>query len=214
MQRFASFVIPQPGLALIVWTGLAAVVGACTKTVVTSYERQSSAVVEYAYINTDADFSRYTRLTTDGLEIYYPESETPPPAEDIERIRASFRRAFSTAIGDDYQIVDISGPDILKVRAQLIDMKIAGRNGDYSADGLLRDIVARGELTFVMELIDSESGTVLARAGDQTRDALVAGESAAWEEVDRAADYWAGLFRDWLDRSLNRSPDRTIGVSN
>ncbi len=202
MKRFASFTIVQPGAALLVWAGLVVSVAACTKTVVTSYERQSSAVVEYAYVNTDADFSRYTRLTTDGLEIYYPESETPPPAEDIERIRASFRRAFSTAIGGDYKIVDEPGPDVLKVRAQLIDMKIAGRDGDYSASGLLRDIVARGELTFVMELIDSESGTVLARAGDQTKDTLGAGESAAWDEVDRAADYWAGLFRDWLDRSL------------
>lgn len=202
MTRFASFTIARPALAVVVWIGLAAAIGACTKTVVTSYERQSSAVVEYAYVNTDADFSRYTRLTTDGLEIYYPESETPPPAEDIERIRTSFRRAFSTAIGGDYQIVDESGPDVLKVRAQLIDMKITGRDGDYNAGGLLRDIVARGELTFVMELIDSESGTVLARAGDQTKDTLEADGSAAWDEVDRAADYWAGLFRDWLDRSL------------
>lgn len=202
MKRPASFAILQPGVVLLAWVGLAASIGACTKTVVTSYERQSNALVEYAYVNPEADFSRYTRLTTDGLQVYYPESESPPPAADIERIRATFRRAFSAAIGEDYPIVNEPGPDVLEVRAQLIDMKIVGRDDDYSASGLLRDIVARGELTFVMELVDSESGTVLARAADQTEDDLKAGESAPWAEVDQAANYWAGLFRDWLDRSL------------
>lgn len=93
MTRFASFTIARPGLAPVVWIGLAAAIGACTKTVGTAYEQQSSA-------------------------------------------------------------------------------------------------------------------------GDQTKGALEAGESAAWAAVDRAADYWAGLFRDWLDRSLDRTPDPTIGVSN
>ena len=181
--------------------GVFSVATACTKTIVTSYERQTQSAVEYAYVNTEADFRRYSRLTTDGLEIYFPDN-IDPPAEDVERIRASFRRAFTAAIGDDYEIVDSAGPDVLKVRAQLIDMKITGREGDYVASGMLRDIVARGELTFVMEMIDSESGTVLARAGDQTADGLKSGETAAWVEVDRAAEYWAGLFRDWLDRSL------------
>jgi len=182
---------------------LSAVVAGCTRTVVTSFERRSSDAVEYAYVNTEADFGRYDKLTTEGLQIYYPDA-AEPAAADLDRIRASFRRAFLDAIGDDYKVVDEPGPDVLEVRAQLIDMKIIGETGDYEASGLLRDIVARGELTFVMELVDSQSGTVLARAGDQTRDARRPGETAAWEEVDRAAGYWAGLFRDWLDRSLGQ----------
>lgn len=179
--------------------------GACVvETTSTSFVRNSDSLVEYAYVNPEADFSRYDSLTTDGLEIYFPSNMDAPAPEDTERIRASFRRAFTEAIGDDYPFVDEPGPNVLKVRAQLVDMKVTGAEGDFVATGRLRNIVGRGELTFVMEMIDSVSGEVLARAGDQTHDATGREGEAGWDEVDAAATYWAGLFRDWLDRSLTR----------
>lgn len=181
--------------------------GCVVETTSTSFVRNSSSLVEYAYVNPDADFSRYDSLTTDGLEIYFPTNMDAPAPEDIERIRASFRRAFTAAIGDDYPIVDEVGPNVLKVRAQLVDMKVTGAEGDFVGSGRLKHIVGRGELTFVMEMVDSVSGKVLARAGDQTHDASGREGDAGWDEVDAAADYWAGLFRDWLDRSLTRKAD-------
>lgn len=108
------------------------------------------------------------------------------------------------AIGDDYEIVQSPGPDVLLIKAQLIDMKVAGAGQSYNASGRLRELVARGELTFLMEIVDSVSGEVLARAGDRTHDVRSADSAASWDEVDRAAAHWAGLFRNWLDRSLKR----------
>lgn len=176
----------------------------CVETQVETYVRQENTNVDQAYIVPGVDFSKYTRLMTDGLEIYYPQSDAPPPTEDVDRIREMFRSAFTEAIGADYEFVDVAGPDVLKIKAQLIDMKVTGASGGYTASGRLQNLVAYGELTFLMEIADSVSGEVLARAADRTRDVSSGGESAEWAEVDRAAKYWAGLFRDWLDRSLGQ----------
>ena len=193
------------GIPALAVTAAIVMLAGCVKTTTTTYVRQSNTVVEQAYIQPGADFSKYTKLMTDGLEIYYPQSDAAPPEEQLERIRESFRSAFSDAIGDDYEVVNAPGPDVLMVKAQLIDMKVTGAAGDYNPSGRLRDLVARGELTFLMEMIDSESGDVLARAGDRTKDVSTSGDAAEWAEVDKAARYWAGLFRNWLDNSLGNA---------
>ena len=178
-------------------------VAACTKTIITgSFHRVPNTAVEYAYINQEADFSKYTRLMSGGLEIYYPEGEETPDPADLDRIRGYFRDAFAAAIGDAYEIVTEPGPDVLKVSAQIVDMKISPGGAVYEATGRLRDVVAHGELTFLMEMSDSVTGQVLARAGDKSSDISADKDDATWDDVQRAAEYWAGLFRNWLDKSL------------
>lgn len=178
-------------------------VAACTKTIITgSFHRVPNTAVEYAYINQEADFSKYTRLMSGGLEIYYPEGEETPDPADLDRIRGYFRDAFAAAIGDAYEIVTEPGPDVLKVSAQIVDMKISPGGAVFEATGRLRDVVAHGELTFLMEMSDSVSGQVLARAGDKSSDISADKDDATWDDVQRAAEYWAGLFRNWLDTAL------------
>jgi hypothetical protein len=156
---------------------------ACTKTIVTgSFNRVPNTAVEYAYIN--------------------PEGEDSPDPVDIDRIRGYFRDAFAAAIGDDYEVVPEPGPGVLKVSGQVIDMKMTSGGATFDASGRLRDVVAHGELTFLMEMSDSVSGQVLARAGDKSTDISAGKDDATWEDVRRAAEYWAGLFRNWLDNSL------------
>lgn len=190
-----------PGVAVLAAAVLS--LNACTKTVVTgSFNRVPNTAVEYAYINEKADFSQYTKLMNGGLAIYYPESaERPDPAE-IDRIRGYFRDAFTKAIGDAYEIVDKPGPGVMKVQGQVIDMKMTSGGTVMDVSGRLRDIVAHGELTFLMEMSDSVTGQVLARAGDKSTDISESRDDATWDDVRRAAEYWAGLFRNWLDNYL------------
>ncbi len=179
---------------------------ACTKTVVTgSFNRVPNTAVEYAYVNEQADFSQYTKLMNGGLEIYYPEGEEPPDPADIDRIRGYFRDAFTSALGDAYEVVDEPGAGVMKVRGQVIDMKMTSGGATFDASGRLRDVVAHGELTFLMEMSDSVSGQVLARAGDKSSDISADKDDATWDDVRRAAEYWAGLFRNWLDNSLGEA---------
>lgn len=190
------------GAVLLAVVG-AAFLGACTKTIVTgSFDRVPNTAVEYAYINDQADFSKYTRLMSGGLEIYYPKGEETPDPANLERIRSYFRDAFADAIGDAYEIVTEPGPDVLKVSAQIVDMKISPGGAVFEPSGRLRDVVAHGELTFLMEMSDSVTGQALARAGDKSSDISAEKDDATWDDVQRAAEYWAGLFRNWLDSSL------------
>ena len=52
-------------------------------------------------------------------------------------MRDIFRTAFLEAIGDDYPVVTESGPDVLKVRASLIDLRTNA--GDISVGRRLDD---------------------------------------------------------------------------
>lgn len=196
---------PIPGSAVVAVAALLSF-NACTKTVVTgSFNRVPNTAVEYAYINEQADFSQYTKLMNGGLEIYYPENEERPDPAEIDRIRGYFRDAFTNAIGDAYDVVDEPGPDVMKVRGQVIDMKMTSGGATLDVSGRLRDVVAHGELTFLMEMSDSVTGQVLARAGDKSSDISGSEDDATWGDVRRAAAYWAGLFRNWLDNYLGES---------
>lgn len=184
---------------------LAGMLSACVEqTTEPAYVRQSGPAVEHAYVLPGADFSQYSKLMSGGLEIYYPESDGAPPVGDLERIRAAFVTAFTEATAGAYEWVDAAGPDVLLVKGQLIDMKVTGASSDYNASGRLKSLVAYGELTFLMEMVDSQTGDVLARAGDRTKDVTTGEDAAEWAAVDRAAEYWAGLFRNWLDDSLGK----------
>jgi hypothetical protein len=190
-----------PGVAVLAAAALS--LNACTKTVVTgSFNRVPNTAVEYAYINEQADFSQYTKLMNGGLSIYYPESEEPPDPAEIDMIRGYFRDAFTKAVGDAYEIVDEPGPGVMKVQGQVIDMKMTSGGAVLDVSGRLRDVVAHGELTFLMEMSDSVTGQVLARAGDKSTDISEGKDDATWDDVRGAAEYWAGLFRNWLDNYL------------
>lgn len=190
-------------------TLLFALLGGCTTTKVETYERVIGGRADYAYVKPGTDFSRYRRLYPYPLEIYYPEGEGAPTPENLARMRAIFREAFLTAIGDDYEIVTTPAPDALGVRASLVDLQETPAADDVPMVGRLRTIVASGRLTFLMELSDSQSGTILARAADSDRSQPVAKaqddpDPNNWAQAEAAAQRWATLFRGFLDDNLQR----------
>lgn len=180
------------------------VAGCTTTTIVEPFVRPPDAQVEQSYISPGADFGVYTKLMGSPLEIYYPEDGPPPGEDELQRLRDTFREAFLTAIGDDYEIVSEPGPDVLHVIGQIVDLKITGAVGSFEPTGRLRQLVTKGQLTLLMELRDSVTGRVLARAGEteQGDSTSSTDEEASWEQVEVAAERWAGLFRRFLDQNL------------
>jgi len=185
---------------------LVAVVAGCVQTTVESYRRVPEATADEAFLKAGVDFSLYKKLQPARLEIYYYEGQGAPDPGDIERVRMIFRDAFLDAIDDDYEIVSDPGPDVLGVRASLVDLKLSQALGELPVKGRAAALVANGQLTFFMELTDSLSGEVLARAADQEKpvdDTLdVVDAQAQWAETEAAARRWAAMFRDFLDRRL------------
>jgi hypothetical protein len=71
----------------------------------------------------------------------------------------------------------------------------------------VREMATAGSLVFLMEMKDSLSGKVLARAADSAKAPELGTTQYTetdWQAVDEAARHWAALFRQFLDENLGR----------
>lgn len=197
--------VSSPAMRIVALAVGSLVLSACTTVETQSFVVQKGTRVESAQIAVGADFSRYDRLQAADMGIFFPSSTEMPP-EDEQRLRKTFRDAFVAAL-EGYSISREPGPTTMKVEASLIDLR--GEAGAGSALSSMRrdirDLATAGSLVFLMELKDSQTGAVLARAADSAK-APALGTSpdveTDWQAVDEAATHWAALFRGFLDRNL------------
>lgn len=178
---------------------------ACTTVETQSFVVQKGARVESAQIAVGADFSKYDRLQAADMGIFFPAGTTMRP-EDEQRLRQSFRTAFLDEL-KAYSISREPGPTTMKVEASLIDLRGPAGAGSalQSMRSDLRDLATAGSLVFLMEMRDSQTDKVLARAADSAKaPAIGTGPDAEtdWQAVDAASAHWAKLFREFLDRNL------------
>lgn len=177
----------------------------CVETSVESFRKVPDSRADSVYVKSGVDFSRFRQLRAAPLEIYYAEGPVEPDPEDLARLRRIFRDAFLAAIGSDYELVDDPGPEVLGVRASLVDLELTPVMGKVPVKGRAASLVANGQLSFFMELTDSQSGEVLARGGDQEKAATEIATAATdrdWAQAEAAARRWAQMFRDFLDENL------------
>ena len=178
---------------------------ACTTVETQSFVVQKGARVESAQIAVGADFSKYDRLQAADMGIFFP-AGTTMRTEDEQRLRQSFRTAFLDEL-EGYSISREPGPTTMKVEASLIDLRGPAGAGSalQSMRSDLRDLATAGSLVFLMEMRDSQTDKVLARAADSAKaPAIGTGPDAEtdWQAVDAASAHWAKLFREFLDRNL------------
>ena len=181
------------------------IISGCTTVTVQSFEKNRNSNVEASYFATDADFSKYKQLLGEDMGIFSPASN-PFPEEDLQRIRQIFRDAFLGQL-TAYEIVENAGPQVMTVQASLIDLRNADLGDVPDMRAGLKNVARPGVLVFTMEMRDSETDRVLARAADSTSNPNIGsgGETTTdWQEVQTAASYWASLFRQFLDQNLAR----------
>ncbi len=186
-------------------TFVALLATACTTTTTQSFNVNKESRVEASIIAVDADFGKYDRLIASDMGIFFPTDAAPSNA-DQEQIRAIFRRAFLAELAD-YRIVREAGPTALNVQATLVDYRNASGSNLPKIRRELDDLARPGALLFLMELKDSESDRVLARAADSAsapRFAVNDRTTTDWTDVEAAAARWARLFREFLDANLGR----------
>ena len=185
---------------------LTLVTAACTTTTTQSFNVNQNSRVEKSIIAVDAEFGKYDRLLPSEMGIFFPENSAPS-VDDQQRTRTIFRSAFLAEI-DGYRIVDKPGPTTLGVQATLVDYRNATGADVPKVRRALADLAQPGVLMFLMELTDSESGEILARAADSASAppfATSPGAVTDWEAVEAAANRWARLFREFLDANLKRN---------
>lgn len=183
---------------------LAVALPACSTIETQSFNVQKNSAVESAKIATDADFGRYSSVLAEDMGVFFA-TNSPSTEEDLQRLRQIFRNAFIAEL-KDYNIVTEPGPSTMAVQASLVDLR---NSVDASVPGVrreIRDIAVPGSLVFMMEMKDSQSGRVLARAADSASAptfATAGGTETDWNSVQQAAENWAALFRKFLDENLS-----------
>jgi Protein of unknown function (DUF3313) len=177
---------------------------ACSTTEVQSFNVPKARSVESAQIAADADFSKYDRLLAQDMGIYYsPKANVSQ--DDIARLRKAFHDAFTDEL-QNYAIVKKPGPSTMTVEASLIDLRGTSGSDLPTLRYDIRQVAKSGSLVFLMEMKDSMTGKVLARAADSAQAPALAtseGVQTDWKAVDDAARHWAGLFRQFLDDNLH-----------
>jgi len=176
--------------------------------------------VAAAYVDPEADFSAYDKIIILDCHVAFKKdwqrdqtqtgSRIRISSSDMEKIKADvaelFREVFTEKLGADggYEIVEAAGDDVLLVRPAIIDLDItapdtmhAGRSRTYSSSA--------GAATIYIELYDSVTGDILARAADRKAARNVGGYMSYTNRVTNRADArrmlgsWAELLRDRLD---------------
>lgn len=178
----------------------------CSTTTTQSFNVVTNAQGETALIAPGANFSKYDRLNALDMGIYFP-SDAAPSAADQQRIRQIFRDAFLSELGDYEVVQGEKGPTTLSVQATLVDFRNASVRDIQSVRRELRDLARPGVVMFLMELKDSRSESVLARAADSAVAppfSTSADVPTDWSAVEEAAAGWATRFRRFLDDNLNR----------
>lgn len=186
--------------------GAAILLAGCSTTTTQSFNVVKDSRVEASRVAVGADFSKYDRLSAEDMGIVFP-THAAASVEDQQRIREIFRQAFLSRL-DGYEVVqNEKGPSTLVVQATLIDFRNAAGTDVAAVRRELRDVARPGALLFLMELKDSRSGEVLARAADSKtapRFSTLADTTTDWTAVEAAATHWAELFRLFLDENLNK----------
>ena len=183
--------------------------------------RVDNAVVPVAYRKPDMDLTSYTRFMLDPVEVAYqrdPGNRTRSAVggandnfaltpSQMETLKSMFQEAVVAALtkGDGYELTTEPGPDVLRITAALVDLVV--RVPTQRGGGRQRNFTrSYGLVTAVLELRDSQSGEILARAADRrdpTRDtsAGLAEVSATFVRSDtrRLFEHWANLLRERLD---------------
>lgn len=176
----------------------------------------SSGNFEVALERPGVNFSHYSKLMIDELELAY---RTPDRSQNQfalgEDQKTRFKAAMAVAFGEELgnlqnlEIAAEPGPDVLglNVRVQDIVASSPGRRvGGIGRASFALETV--GELTLVIELRDSESEEVLARVFDRRAvegAAMLSGESviSTWQGVERLVARWATSVREGLDQLVS-----------
>jgi Protein of unknown function (DUF3313) len=179
--------------------------------------------VDLAYRAPGATLAAYSLVKVEPVEVAFRKDFNPKRAAsnlklttgqlDAIRQRTSslVREEFSRELQrGGYQATEVAGPEVLEVRARIADLYVnapdtieAGRNMSYT--------MFAGEMTLVLELRDSETGQVLARAYDR-REGRETGQLNWTTSVSNEADArevarrWARILRQRLDAARAAGP--------
>jgi len=176
--------------------------------------------IDLAYARPGASLAEYNKVMLDPVAVAFSKNWDPSKTgshfklstDEREKIRARVAKIVYDELvkelqrkGGIYQIVDAAGPDVLRVKANVVNLYVnapdtmtAGRSYTYT--------VSAGEMTLFAELYDSETGEVLARVADQREgrsSGMMSFSSSVSNtmEAESIASSWGRILRSALDKA-------------
>ena len=154
----------------------------------------------------------YVAMIVDPVEVYLDSDADPGsiPDEGVAVLVDYFQYAITSAVSDAFPVVDEPSAVTLRLRSALVGVDVGGEAvtgelTDETAEVLVQSINI-GEVVVEFELVDSESGEVIAAAVDSAMLGSGAEVGAThfsrmerFEAAKGAFDEWAGRLRDFLD---------------
>jgi len=156
------------------------------------------------YAQPDTDWGRYSKIYLDDAYVAFKENwqrnynrDHPDRirADDMDKIKMElsglFRTVFTETLENGgYQLVLESGDDVLQIKPAIIGLDVIAPD-HVTARATRTFSESAGEMTLYLELYDSVSGELLAKA------------------LDRKEDRKTGYF-EWQNRITNRAAARRI----
>jgi hypothetical protein len=183
--------------------------------------RVENKVVDAAYKRPDASLSAYTKLLLRPIDVQFAKNWDPKSqgstlnrmAEpDVEKIKRELADVFAEVFKRDmekggYPLVENTGPDVIEMRAAIVNLYITAPDvSDQTAGRTYVYTTNAGEMTLIMQLHDSVTGQLLARAYDRREDT----GSGMWTwttsvtntaEAKRIISTWSTALRKAFDAS-------------
>ncbi len=175
--------------------------------------RVPSSRVDALYVARGVSITPYEKLLIDPVWVTYePKWKQRHPEVDSEnarKLRGFIAASFTDVLVHElqqtgtYAIVYQPGPGVLRVRPKIVNLDIAAPDLPAPASEN-RYVLSPGEMTLLVELYDSRTGTLLARAvdrkaGRETGSVQIANADTNAANTRRVFTVWADALRDGLD---------------
>jgi hypothetical protein len=163
------------------------------------------------YFNPTADWSRYDKILLEPVTVWRNENFDPDDIskEDLQRLVDALYIAVKDQLAKDYQIVDRSGPGVLRMRVAITEAEDSwvvldtitnvlpiGIGINLATKGITGTSAMVGEAAIEAEILDSLTNERLAalidkRAGTKSYQ----DKFKEWGDVDKAFIFWAERAR-------------------
>jgi hypothetical protein len=192
----------------------------------------------YKYVDSSVDFTKYQKLLIDRIKVWYKDDSAYKgiDPDDLKALTDYFHQAIVKAVGDDYQVVNEPGPDVLRVRIAVTDLvpnkpeasvvtlvvpfAWVADAGSGVAKGETGSTSFTGEATIEMEAMDSVSSQQVGayidkEVGKKYNWSEGIGEGISsytkayskWDYTKQAMDVWAQRLKQALDELQGKAEE-------
>lgn len=185
-------------------------------------KEQSEGLVQWVYVKEGVDFAAYDKVMVDVITFFYKEGAEYKgiQAEELVEMAQYFNDAYVEALQSAYTFTDKPGPRTMRVRTAITDLvpnkPVAGTLTTITPPGLTASHIKKattgthigmGEISGEAELIDSQTGEVLAMGIDTEtgKKYKLVKSFTKWGQVKDITREWAQSFSKRLDKLSGRN---------